>query len=232
MNGLAKGFKDFFTTLLMPGIYFRRLAESYRPEKALKKAFLQGLVYGFAAGIFVLLWSFIHLNPLQEQGITFGVVMFFVLTVGSAVGVYLSGLLVKLAGLIIGFKIDYRRAVLTASSLSALLPVNYLIGVFSGIHVTLALVLSALVWGMVFFIAYFGMVDFCGAPKKRARILVSILIAGALIGWPLSAALLKTGPFVPEAVKGRIQEMEKGKIDPKAVEEVQQQLKEQLKLNR
>ncbi|MFW6095487.1 MAG: YIP1 family protein [Bacteroidota bacterium] len=164
--------------LLTPRAYFTEMETGAGWGESVYKT----LIYGMAAGFFILLWSLLDIIGITEGILSgdVGVISFFSTLAGAIAGLFISGVIIIIASSVCDGHNDFESGLRIASVLMVILPLNAFLGFLDGISYVLGALLSLGVNLYGIYMLYTGLTIVLKAKNKPARIF-SYILAGIVV---------------------------------------------------
>ncbi|MFW5944454.1 MAG: YIP1 family protein [Bacteroidota bacterium] len=142
----------------------------------------KGFIYGVAAGLFILLWSFLDIIGITEGVLTgdVGVIGFFSTLAGAVAGVFIGGVIIIIVSSVCNGRTEFESGLRIASVLMVFLPLNAFLGFLDGISYVMGAVISlgANLYGV--YMLYTALTIILKAREKPARTF-SYILSGILV---------------------------------------------------
>jgi hypothetical protein len=123
---------DSKSALLNPKEHFAKL----ETQGGLAEPLIKALIYGAIAGIFTMLWSFLHIGSAAGGmlGGAVGVSAFFFSIIGAVIGAFIGGVIVLVLSSICSGNADYEANLRVAVALMVIFPVSSFLNVLGGLN--------------------------------------------------------------------------------------------------
>ncbi|NOY36831.1 MAG: YIP1 family protein [Chlorobi bacterium] len=193
----SKFIEDSKNALVRPREYFASMPVS----GGLGEPVIKALIYGTVAGIFILLWSLLHLSSTGGAflgiGSAVGVMAFIWSVISALIGLFIGGVIILVISAICSGSTDYEANVRVVAALMVLSPINAFLGFFSGISVILGILIGLLVnlygiW-MLYHALNGSLKAKPGSSKVLAIVLAALVVLFMIIGMGTRSAVKHYG---------------------------------------
>lgn len=141
---------------------------------------IKAVIYGFAAGIFALLWSLLNISDVSGLGGLFGgavgVMAFIGSIIGALIGLFIGGFIVLIISAICSGSNDYEANVRVMAALMVLTPVNAFLNVFNGVSPALGNIIGLIVNLYGLWMLYHAVNQTLKAKQETSKV-ISIVLA-------------------------------------------------------
>jgi hypothetical protein len=171
-NVFIKESKD---VLLTPKSYFSTM----KTTGGIAEPLIKAVIYGTAAGLIMLLWSFLRLGGVTGGlfGGAVGVGLFFFTIIGAVIGLFLGAVILLVISAICKGSTDFEANVRVTAAVLVVMPISALLGFVTGLNLTAGAVVGLLVKIFSLYLLYHGLVEALKAKKETTRIVMYVLIA-------------------------------------------------------
>ena len=174
---LNKFYRESKKTLFRPKAYFTAMETTGGWGEPVLKA----LLYGVIAGIFILIWSLLDVIGVTTGVFSgnVGVVGFFGTIIGAVIGVFIVGLIILILSSLCKGNKNYQANSRVAAAIMIIVPVNAVLGFFSGISYGLGVIISMIINLYGVYMLYAALTLTLKGNQKSAKAVAYIL--GALV---------------------------------------------------
>ncbi len=176
---LQKFIEDSKSAILNPKEHFATLSTTGGFGEPVIKA----VIYGFIAGVFVLLWSLLNISGGTGLGSLFGgavgIMAFIGSIIGALIGLFIGGVIVLIISAICSGSNDYEANVRVVAAMMVLTPINAFLNVFNGISPVLGNIFGLIVNLYGLWMLYHALNQTLKAKEETSKIIA--LVLGALV---------------------------------------------------
>jgi len=226
--------------LLKPKEYFA----SMKLTGGLTEPIIKAVIYGAVAGIISFLWVILKIGAASGMGVfggAAGIMVFIWAIIGAIIGLFIGAVILLVISAICKGNTDFEANARVTAALMVLMPVNALLGFFSGINLALGTIVASLVALYGVYMMFHGLTQALKANQGTSKV-ISYILAGIMIIFMITGLAAKragtrvlkkmeeTGGLVDEYTKQMEKyqkELEKAakEIEAKA-EEVEEEVEE------
>ncbi len=165
---------DSRDVLLSPKDFFPNLALS----GGLGEPLIKVLIYGALAGMFNMIWSFMHIGSVF--GGAFGIGALFATIIGAIIGAFIMGVIFLILSSICGGNTDYEANFRVAVALMVVYPISSFLNVLGGLSYWISALVGLAVNLYALYILYYGLTIALKGKEETARV-VGYVLAGLLV---------------------------------------------------
>ncbi len=171
LNVFIRESKD---VLVNPKSYFSTMKSSGGIGEPLIKA----VIYGVIAGIFVLLWSFLHLGYSSTGNYTgaVGVMAFVWYIIAAVIGLFIGAVLVLAISSVCKGRTDFEACARVTASIMVVMPIIAFLGILSGLNFYLRVFIGLAVNLFALWLLYNALVEALKAKKETSKIVMYVLV--------------------------------------------------------
>ncbi|HBE43316.1 MAG TPA: hypothetical protein DDW27_19370 [Bacteroidales bacterium] len=169
-NALIKESKD---VLKDPKAYFSTM----KTTGGIAEPLIKAVIYGVLAGIIAFIWSLLKIGSLSS-GMMGGAVGFMAIIwyiVAAIIGLFIGAVILLVISAICKGTTDFESNIRVTAALMVMMPISALLGVFTGINITLGSFISLAVSLYGLYLMYHGLTQALKADTGTSKIIVIIL---------------------------------------------------------
>lgn len=179
LNSCIKESKE---TVLSPKSYFAAL----KTTGGMSEPVIKALIYSVVAGVIVFLWGVIGLGGHAGVfGAGIGGMALVWTIIGSMVGLFIGAVIILVISAICKGNTDFEACLRVMASVMVVLPINALLGFFSGISPVLGAIIGLCVNLFALYLLYYGLTETLKANPGTTRIVMyvlAVILVLAMIG--------------------------------------------------
>ncbi len=159
--------------LINPRSYFSTMKTSGGIAEPLIKA----VIYGTIAGIFVLLWSILHLGFASGgiYGGSAGVMAFVWYIIAAVLGLFIGALIVLVISSICKGSTDYEACARVTAAVLVVMPISSFFGFLSGLNFYVRIIIGMAINIFALWLLYNALIEALKAKKETSKIVMYIL---------------------------------------------------------
>ena len=208
--------KGSIDSIVKPKEYF----SSLKTDGSIAGPVIKVLIYGAISGVFALLWSILNLSAsIGAFGGAIGIMAFIWSIIAAVVGLFIGAVIMLIFSAIAGGNTDYVANVHVTAALMVLMPVASILGIFSGINLTLGGIIRLLINLYGIYMLYFALTGSLKGKEQGAKVLAIVLVA-------LLILFRVIGMFTKKATTRFLDDIG---VDEEFMEEYQKDMKKGLK---
>lgn len=193
-NALIKESKD---VLKDPKAYFPTM----KTTGGIAEPVIKAVIYGVVAGVFAFIWSILKIGAVSS-GLMGGAVGFMAIiwyTVGAIIGLFIGAVILLVISAICKGSTDFEANIRVTAALMVMMPVSALLGFFTGINLTLGLIVSLAVSLYGLYLLYHGLTQSLKADMGTSKVVVIILAVLMILFFIMGLGVKKrAGKFMEE----------------------------------
>lgn len=158
-----------------PKSYFSTM----RTSGGMAEPLIKAVIYGVVAGIFIMIWSLLHLSPATSgmMGGAVGFMAFIGYIIAAVIGLFVGAVVVLVLSSIAKGNTDFEACARVTASIMVLMPVNAFLSVITGLNIYLGLIISLIVNLFGIWLLYNALVETLKAKQDTSKIIMYVLIA-------------------------------------------------------
>lgn len=208
--------KGSIDSIVKPKEYF----SSLKTDGSIAGPVIKVLIYGAISGVFSLLWSILNLSAsIGAFGGAIGIMAFIWSIIAAVVGLFIGAVIMLILSAIAGGNTDYVTNVHVTAALMVLMPLASILGIFSGLNLTLGGIIRLLINLYGIYMLYFALTGSLKGKEQGAKVLAIVLVA-------LLILFRLIGMFTKKAANRFLDDIG---VDEEFMEEYQKDLKKGLK---
>ncbi len=197
---------DSKNALLNPKEHFAKL----ETQGGLAEPLIKALIYGAVAGVFTMLWSFLHLGPVIGGmfGGAVGVSAFFFSIIGAVIGAFIGGVIVLVLSSICNGNADYEANLRVAVAVMVIFPVSSFLNVLGGLNHWLSTIVTLCVNLYSLYMLYWALTLTLKGKEQTAKT-VGFVLGGIILFFLLLSLLFGTAArFGARQLEGKLSQYE------------------------